>query len=148
MWSSKKSTMFGVTVLATAFLIAACAPSEPPAGAALEGTAGEGAMFFVENCSGCHGTNGKGNGPDAAGLDPRPADLTQIAARNGGMFPSNWVMSTIHGFHRDAPSGSAMPAFGQVGLGPTTVVELSEGIGTPIPVMLLALEQYLKSIQE
>ncbi len=124
-------------------LLAACAPDEP-----LEGSATEGALFFAENCSGCHGMDAKGNGPDAVGLDPRPADLTQIAARNGGTFPSDWVMSTIDGFHRDAPMGTAMPVFGADTFGDTVIVERTEGVGTPIPVMLLALERYLASIQE
>jgi mono/diheme cytochrome c family protein len=35
---------------------------------------------FVEVCSICHGTGGKGDGPSAAGLNPRPADFTNCAA--------------------------------------------------------------------
>lgn len=32
--------------------------------------------MFAELCSLCHGTGGKGDGPSAAGLNPRPADFT------------------------------------------------------------------------
>ncbi len=32
--------------------------------------------LFNELCSVCHGTGGKGDGPSAAGLHPRPADFT------------------------------------------------------------------------
>ncbi len=32
--------------------------------------------LFVELCSICHGTGGKGDGPSAAGLNPKPADFT------------------------------------------------------------------------
>ena len=31
---------------------------------------------FAELCSICHGAGGKGDGPSAAGLNPKPADLT------------------------------------------------------------------------
>ena len=136
-----------MTRLATPFLVlialAACAPPEPP-----EGNAAEGALFFAETCAACHGADAKGDGPASAGLDPRPADLTRIAARNGGAFPDDWVMSTINGFHRDSRPGTAMPAFGAEAFGPTIIVERTPGLGTPIPVMLLALSRYLETIQE
>src|SRR4029453_10046793 len=34
---------------------------------------------FVQVCSICHGVGGKGDGPSAAGLNPRPADFTNCA---------------------------------------------------------------------
>ncbi|MEZ4503703.1 MAG: copper resistance protein CopC [Dehalococcoidia bacterium] len=34
-----------------------------------------GEAIYVENCAACHGLSGAGDGPAAAGLDPRPADL-------------------------------------------------------------------------
>lgn len=129
--------------VAAVLALAGCVAEEPPAG-----TEAEGALVFAESCAGCHGPGGKGDGPAAPGLRPRPADLTRIAARHGGEFPGDWVMSTINGFHRDAPPGTAMPAFGVGSLGPLVVVERSDGIGTPVPVMLLALEAFLRSIQE
>ena len=35
-------------------------------------------------CASCHGTDAKGDGPMAKSLKVKPADLTRIAARNGG----------------------------------------------------------------
>jgi mono/diheme cytochrome c family protein len=35
-------------------------------------------------CASCHGADGKGDGPMAKSLKVKPADLTRIAARNGG----------------------------------------------------------------
>lgn len=34
------------------------------------------ATIFLDLCSVCHGTGGKGDGPSAAGLHPKPADFT------------------------------------------------------------------------
>ena|SRR5215468_5888033 len=38
--------------------------------------AGTAQQTFTDLCSICHGTGGKGDGPSAAGLSPRPADFT------------------------------------------------------------------------
>lgn len=40
-----------------------------------------------------------------------------------------------------------MPEFGEGDIGPMVVVEVEEGIGTPIPTELIALSAYLKSLQ-
>ena len=107
-----------------------------------------GQAAFLESCSACHGEDGTGNGPLAAGLNPHPADLTTISARNGGTFPRDRVMSTIDGFARGAHFSPAMPEFGRTDLGDTVVVEETPGVGTPIPEKLLALADYLESIQQ
>ena len=38
-------------------------------------------------CAACHGETGKGDGRMAEILRVKPADLTQIAKKNGGVFP-------------------------------------------------------------
>lgn len=38
-----------------------------------------GADIFAKQCAACHGKQGKGNGPAAAALTPRPPDLTDSA---------------------------------------------------------------------
>jgi len=106
-----------------------------------------GRAAFLESCSACHGEDARGTGPLAPGLDPHPADLTTIAARNGGTFPRDRVMSTIDGFARGAHFSPAMPEFGETDLGQTVIVEETPGVGTPIPEKLLALADYLEGIQ-
>jgi mono/diheme cytochrome c family protein len=118
----------------------ACVPSEP------EAVSGRNA--FLENCAACHGTDARGAGPSAAGLDPAPSDLTRIAARNGGTFPRDRVMTIIDGYRRGAHFSGAMPVFGDTGLGDTVIVENPDGTGTPVPETLLALADYLESIQQ
>jgi mono/diheme cytochrome c family protein len=47
-----------------------------------------GADEFLASCASCHGVSGKGNGPIAEFLSPKPADLTQLAKNNNGLYPS------------------------------------------------------------
>ena len=39
-----------------------------------------GAVLFGELCSVCHGVGGKGDGPSAQGLEPKPADFSNCKA--------------------------------------------------------------------
>lgn len=121
-------------------LAAACAPqgSQPAAGRAL----------YETYCLTCHGDLGKGDGPGAATLGKRPADLTRIAARNGGVFSLAKVMSTIDGYTRKNDHGSIMPEMGLVLKdGPTVMVDTGDGVKTPAPQPLVALAEYLRSLQ-
>jgi len=53
---------------------------------------------YLTNCADCHGQNGKGSGPNMNVIPGiKPADLTTIAARNGGVFPTTQVANTIDG---------------------------------------------------
>jgi mono/diheme cytochrome c family protein len=129
-----------LTILALGAL-AACTPGaeREPAGRAL----------FDQFCASCHGSGGKGDGPAADGLPKRPADLTTIAARNGGEFPLVAVMSTIDGYTRRGDGHTVMPEMGAVlAEGPVVMVDTGDGIETPAPARLVALAEYLRSIQE
>ena len=64
-------------------------------------TAGEakqavGEEIFIRYCAVCHGVDGAGNGPLADALKAVPPDLTTLAKRNGGRFPTDRVAETIH----------------------------------------------------
>jgi mono/diheme cytochrome c family protein len=52
---------------------------------------------FEKFCAECHGMSGKGDGPRAKTLEKRPADLTKLAERNGGVFPVVHVYGVIDG---------------------------------------------------
>lgn len=107
----------------------------------------DGRAAYLENCASCHGVDARGDGPIATGLTTAPPDLTMIAARNGGVFPTDQVMSTIDGLDRGAHFSAAMPEFGAGDMGATVIVE-EDGLGTPVPMQLLALAEYLESIQQ
>src|SRR5207244_2874861 len=53
--------------------------------------------LYRSYCAACHGTDGKGDGPMAKWLKTAPADLTGIAARNGGTYPLPRVRGVISG---------------------------------------------------
>jgi cytochrome c553 len=57
--------------------------------------AASGKEMFVQYCTACHGTDGKGNGPAAPAMKVSPADLTQLAKKNGGKYPSNQVAAVL-----------------------------------------------------
>jgi mono/diheme cytochrome c family protein len=70
---------------------------------------------FKFYCAPCHGHDGKGNGPVAVALKSRPPDLTEIARRNGGIFPKARVESFVtNGDVNPSPAhGTAdMPVWG------------------------------------
>jgi mono/diheme cytochrome c family protein len=53
---------------------------------------------FMKHCAPCHGENAMGHGPQVNVIPGiKPADLTKISAKNGGMFPFQKVEDTIDG---------------------------------------------------
>jgi high-affinity iron transporter len=64
-----------------------------------------GATVYQQNCAGCHGTAGAGNGPLAANLRPPPADLTDRSSLHD-QSPLDFYRRVTIGV-----VGTAMPAF-------------------------------------
>jgi mono/diheme cytochrome c family protein len=57
----------------------------------------EGKKLFVATCVACHGNTGKGDGPAAAALTPKPANFADSRVRqesDGALF---WKLSEGHG---------------------------------------------------
>ncbi len=106
-----------------------------------------GKAAFAQDCASCHGADAKGAGPVAQSLGVLAPDLTHLSAQNGGVFPREQVMAIIDGLNRDPHFSTAMPEFGAGDLGEAVIVETAPGVGTPTPVGLIALADYLESIQ-
>lgn len=60
-----------------------------------------GALAFAHNCSGCHGADGRGDGPAAEALLPRPRDLATARFSDRAVSQSLWF----------GVPGSSMPSF-------------------------------------
>jgi len=68
---------------------------------------------YLSSCAACHGEDGRGGGVLASVLKVPPADLTTLAARNGGNFPLSAVTEIIDGRTLIAAHGSRdMPIWG------------------------------------
>jgi len=107
-------------------------------------TAPTGSGLFVNHCVSCHGPQAKGNGPMVSVLQIKPADLTTIAKRNGGKFPTDVVFQTIDGRKPvRGHGGQGMPVWGDT-------FQRVEGGATPdvARARIDALVRYLESIQQ
>lgn len=119
-------------------LVAACAPQPEAVGKTL----------YMDHCTACHGPSGRGDGPLAGDLDRAAPDLTLISQRNGGSFPMARVMSVIDGYSRARDGNVTMPEFGiDLQAGPLVLYDSGDGRRTPTPSKLVALAEYLRTIQ-
>lgn len=106
-----------------------------------------GKEIYLEKCAMCHGDDAQGAGAFGMKLLTIPPELTTLSARNGGVFPRDYVMSTIDGFERRPHFSGAMPRFGEGDLGPLVVTD-EGGVPVPVPEELLLLADYLETLQE
>jgi mono/diheme cytochrome c family protein len=103
----------------------------------------KGLDLYHAHCAACHGPDGKGNGPAAANLKTKPADLTALARNNGGKFPAGQIRKFISG---DDPTMAAhgsreMPVWGPI----FHQIEEDQDLGN---VRVQNLIKYLESIQQ
>jgi mono/diheme cytochrome c family protein len=114
-----------VLVLASAAILAALWPMETPSSAEevlqpaapahSAGSAARGRVAYRLYCASCHGQAAQGDGPVSGYLKTPPADLTQLAQRNQGVFPADRVFATIDGRAAEAAPAhgpSDMPVWG------------------------------------
>jgi mono/diheme cytochrome c family protein len=73
-----------------------------------------GRVAYFKYCSACHGDDGRGDGVVASTMRPKPANLTTLAQRHGGVFPDAQVRDIIDGRTPIAAHGaSKMPVWGR-----------------------------------
>lgn len=102
-----------------------------------------GKEMFISYCASCHGKNGKGDGPAAAALKQPPADLTTLAKRNGGKYPSDHVASVLGGkANLMAHGDQEMPVWGPV------FWRMSQGQESMMQLRIANLNRYIESLQE
>ena len=69
-----------------------------------------GQRIYAENCTACHGVNGEGDGPAAAGLDPSPSNIRRLP-RMPMMSGDSYLYWTVA--EGGVPVKTSMPAFKQ-----------------------------------
>jgi mono/diheme cytochrome c family protein len=101
-----------------------------------------GKEMFVSYCASCHGKDAKGDGPAAKSLNSLPADLTTLAKRNGGKYPSDKVTSILRGQATLMAHGDQeMPVWGPV------FWRMSQGHEVEVQQRISNLNKYLESLQ-
>jgi mono/diheme cytochrome c family protein len=117
------------------------------AGPAAAQDAGEGAVLFAANCAACHGPAAEGNGPMAEVLEVKPADLTALAAANGGVFPMERAVRAIDGRTLLLSHGGPMPLFGTILGGEPAVIDAADGTPVITKAAVVDIAAWLASIQ-
>jgi mono/diheme cytochrome c family protein len=133
--------------IAGALSLVTLAIGRPAAGEQPEASlfAVSGERLYVRHCAVCHGSSGRGDGPFGGILRTAPADLTTIAARNGGKFPDAEIARFVDGqFVPPAHGTRQMPVWGRwlgepIAQG-TEPDEVARG-------EILAILEYLKTLQ-
>ena len=108
-----RTFLVGVAALALPALASAQAKVELRPAPVTDPT--DGAQMFQAYCAACHGTSGKGDGPAAAALRAKPADLTQLSKTHPGGLSAKDFEERIQGVSMPSAHGSTpMPVWGPV----------------------------------
>jgi mono/diheme cytochrome c family protein len=104
--------------------------------------ANDGKQMYTNYCAPCHGADGKGAGPAASALKPRPTDLTELQKNNNGKFPDAHVVAILQfGTEVPAHGSSTMPVWGPI-LGSMSRTNVQDK-----QLRISNLSRYLESIQ-
>jgi mono/diheme cytochrome c family protein len=124
--------------------LAALATAQKPENVPIKPAPAEsGQAMFSQYCAVCHGKDAKGSGPAAPALKVPPPDLTTLARRKGGTFPSAYVSNVIRLGGDVAAHGSKdMPMWGRA------FSSLSPHDDTIVQQRISNLTSYIKSLQE
>lgn len=123
-----------------------CLATASPAAAQDLGTA---YRNFNVHCAGCHGPDADGEGVAELLLDRDPPDLTTLARRNGGVFPTAHVVFQIDGrAEASRAHWDEMPNFGDLLEGETVAIATDSGQPILTSPAIAELVAWLKSIQQ
>lgn len=103
---------------------------------------------YVYNCSSCHGVSARGDGPITHFLNVETPGLTRLRERNDGVFPLLHVIQVIDGRSGVGPHGTLMPVWGARFMAHEIDDAGPYGAEVIVRGRILALAQYLESIQD
>lgn len=107
----------------------------------------QGRDVFQNHCATCHGTGARGDGPMADVLSVVPADLTTLAASNGGEFPTARVVRRVDGQREVLAHGGPMPLWGMILDGPSSVIVAPDGAEIVAPEAIVDVAAWLATVQ-
>jgi mono/diheme cytochrome c family protein len=137
-----RSVGLAFAALCSAYIGAASAVAQPPERPAVPAAVARGAAIYSEHCAVCHGRRGKGNGPAASALTPRPTDLTSLKSP-AGTFPSAHLAAVLRGTDPVLAHGSStMMVWG------TLFLADANGDRAAADARVGDLVQYIASIQK
>ena len=120
----------------------ASAAAQTESKAAASGEPFTGKQLYSSYCALCHGSDGKGGGPFSPQLKVWPPDLTQMAKKNNGVFPSMRVSEAIDGEFGKPSHGSAeMPIWGPL------FSSISQGHEAQVQQRTTNLVTYIETLQ-
>lgn len=138
----KRIQLLGLTT-AMVVAIAVAQENEVKHVPAKQTSAASGEQMFNNYCAACHGKDGKGGGPAAAALKTAPTDLTTLAQKNGGKYPSTHVSAAIQGDATIPAHGTKdMPIWGSL------FWQMSQGHGSEVQLRITNLNKYIESLQQ
>jgi nucleotide-binding universal stress UspA family protein/mono/diheme cytochrome c family protein len=136
---AKKLAVAGATIIAAMLMMPAAASAQEQV---MKQTT-PGAEVYRTYCASCHGTAARGDGPLASAMSKKPANLTEIAKRNGGTFPSEMVFKAIDGRQPvRGHGGPDMPVWGDA-----FSRSREAGDADRVKAVIQSLVDYLDSIQ-
>ena len=106
------TALLGVVVLllSSFMIVAGCSTDEPEHDPLASGQAS-----YKAYCESCHGPEGNGLGELIGDMNTIPANLTDLAERNGGTFPVDQVYQVIDGRKTIPDHGTReMPVWGNI----------------------------------
>ena len=115
---------------------------------AIAGDVEDGAAHFADYCATCHGVAAMGDGPMAAMLTKKPANLTRLSQDNNGAFPMARVVRRIDGTTDVQAHGGAMPLFGLLLQGPSEAILAPDGSEIMAPEAIAQIATWLETVQE
>jgi len=105
-------------------------------------SAASGQEMYTTYCAVCHGKDAKGGGPAAEALKVPPPDLTVLAKKENGKYPSMRVSAIIRGEAALPAHGSReMPVWGSL------FWHMSQGHEGEVQQRVANLNQYIESLQ-
>jgi len=102
-----------------------------------------GKQLYNSYCALCHAPDAKGGGPFSSQLKVWPPNLTLLAKKNNGVFPTMHVQEAIDGeFGKPSHGTAEMPIWGPV------FRSMAHGKKDSAQLRINSLVKYLESLQE